>query len=342
MSARAAKHASWIAAPARSFDPYDRSYVGALSVKGVLELGKQGIDVSDQVVRDLDIPIMQTALDLLDKVYAIADGLGVGPEVRAAITAIRGAEYAGGVASAVVGPAATGAAAGIFVGIGGIAALGAIGVVALALSELFGGGDEEAADKARKRAQADVLHLRDRLTLAEFAAEQDLTAQHEAALAIVPWLNMAEHKAAAARAAKLAEFYRTSQKALTKKEAALFESLSNLARWTAVLSAYGKLGQSKKDAIDVMFGTSAPRLPYQLKAPIEAETKRLGALTTAVESDRPKGPSTITTILVVLAAGAGIYAGVRPASAAKLASSVASKVTGAARAGAAKARGILP
>ncbi len=323
----APRHATWLTPGALSYSP---AHVGALSAEGVLELGKQGIDLSDQIIRDLDIPVMQEAIDLLDKVYWTADKLGVGPEVRTAITAIRGAEYAGVAASAIVPASAAAAGTGVFLGIGAVAALGAIGAIGAALGAIFGGGDDEAADKARKRAQAEVLHLRDRLTIADFAAEQDEAAATEMALSTLPQYGYgpsAGHKAAAARAAKLAQFYRALETSLSKDELALFESLSNLARWTATLRAYESLGQQKKDALDVMFGKSAPRLPYQLKGPIEAESAKLAKLTERVKAGRASSAASFGVLaLVAGAVGLGLYAAVSPSGAAALVKSSASRL----------------
>lgn len=346
--ARSPKHGTWLQPPAASYDPYGRSYVsqssgprrhvGALSASGVLELGKQGIDVSDQVIRDLDIPVMQEAIELLDKVYWTADHLGVGPEVRAAITAIRGAEYAGVAAGAIVPPSAAAAGAGVFVGIGAVAALGAVGAIGAAAAVLFGGGDD-GEHAAVKRAQAEVLHLRDRLTIGELAAEQDETFKLEAALGALP-IEAAAHKAAAARAQKLAAFYRDLALSLTKSELALFEALSNLARWTAALRYYGKLPQAQKDALDVMFGTGAPRLPYQLKAPIQAESAKLAGLTAAVKAERPTGSIGLVLALAG-AAGLGLYAAVSPAGAAALVKSSGRALYGGGAAVVRKVRGIV-
>lgn len=350
------RHAKWLAAPALSYDPYQgsflgapgsgdlrRKHVGALSPGGVLELGKQGIDLSDQIVRDLDIPVMQEAIDLLDKVYWTADRLGVGPEVRTAITAIRGAEYAGVAANAVVPASAAAAGTGVFLGIGAVAALGAIGAIGAALSVFFGGSDDAEA-AAVKRAQAEVLHLRDRLSIAELAAEQDATAQQEVALSLVPTgpTSSGTHKAAALRAQKLAAFYRELEESLSQAELALFESLSNLARWTASLRAYDALPQPKRDGLDVMFGKSAPRLPYQLKGPIEAETKRLRALTDRVQAERRSGLASYGLLaLVTGAVGLGLYAAVDPRGAAALVKHSASQAYGLGATAVRKVRGTL-
>lgn len=343
----APKHARWLEpsfpsyAPGQGgFGPPHGRYVGALSAQGVLELGKQGIDVSDQVVRDLDIPVMQEALDLLDKVYWTADQLGVGPEVRTAITAIRGAEYAGVAASAVVPASAAAAGTGVFLGIGAVAALGAVGAIGAALGALFGGGDDEAAQAAVKRAQAEVLHLRDRLTVSELAAEQDDAASAELALSLLPFgAGPVAHKSAAARAQKLASFYRALPARLTKGELALFVSLSNLARWTVALRSYDALPQSNKDALDVMFGKSAPRLPYQLKAPMAAEAQKLAELTASVQAERAPGLGLVAVLAA--AAGLGLYAAISPRGAAALAKSSASVLYRGGASVVRKARGIV-
>jgi hypothetical protein len=260
--------------------------VGGNAVAAAAELGQQGIVLSDDVVKALNVPVMQEALELQDDVFTIADEIGVGAEVRAAVYSIRGATYAAGVASAIVGPTATAAAAGVFLSIGGVAALGAIGVVASIVFGLFGSSDDEKAHAAIKRAQAAALHLRDRLTLAQFAAEQDRTRADELLLASVPWGDSGEHKKAAELAGKLAAFYRAAESRLDAPDRELFESLANLARWQGALGAYAKLSQSQKDALDVLFGTTQPRLPWQLSGPMKAETETAAALVAQVKSER--------------------------------------------------------
>jgi hypothetical protein len=252
---------------------------------------RKWVEWSDQIVRDLDIPVMNTALRILDKIFLIADDAGVGDEVRQSVYAIRTLSYAttlapgilpvaGTAAIASVGGAATAASASasVLTIAGAASILGAAGLVAGIASAIFGGGDDEEANKRIKRAQAQVLHLRDRLTLADFAAEQDAASYAEIAMSMIPWMDPSSHKAAAARAQKLAAFYRTAAKALTPAEREMYESISNLARWQGSLAEYGKLSQSKKDGVDVMFGTTAPRLPYQLSQKIGPEQQNLVAI----------------------------------------------------------------
>jgi len=248
---------------------------------GLAELAKQGVLVSDQVVRDLDIPIMTHALRLMDTVFSIADGLGVGSEVRDAVYAIRTAGYFGTTLGSMLGvPAGAGAAAAgaTLAGVGGVAALGAIGVVAAVLGGLFGGDDDEAEQRRVKQAQRAALHLRDRLTLEDFAREQDASAAEHTALSWLPWLDMEGEKKKAAVAVKLAAHFRAVDAQVPAAERDVYESISNLARWTAALDAYKKRPQAEKDAFDVLFGTTAPRLPYQLGVPLKKERARLAAL----------------------------------------------------------------
>lgn len=307
---------------------------------------RKWVEWSDQIVRDLDIPVMNTALKILDKIFLIADDAGVGDEVRQSVYAIRTLSYAttlapgilpvaGTAAIASVGGTATAASASasVLTIAGGAAILGAAGLVAGIASAIFGGGDDEEAQKRIKRAQAQVLHLRDRLTLADFAAEQDAAAYAELAMAMIPWWDPAPHKAAAARAQKLAAFYRTAVKALTPTEREMYESIANLARWQAALAEYSKLSQSKKDGLDVMFGKTAPRLPYQLSQKIGPEQQNLvaimkklqgltiapGVLAMLAKAAAPKPSSTPTpqkhtsaaplvVVLLTIAAIGGMYA----------------------------------
>jgi hypothetical protein len=309
----------------RAWSPALPPLVGALSAGELAEFGKQGIVLSDDVVKALNVPIMQQALELQDAVFTIADELGVGAEVRAAVYAIRGAQYATGIAGSMVGGAATAAGASVLAGIGGVAALGAIGVIGAIVFGLFSSSDEdEKAHAAIKRAQAAALHLRDRLTLAQLAAEQDAARDSELGLAqlskVVPALGTpAEHAKSAELATRLAAFYRAASARLDAPDRELFESLANLARWQGTLDAYAKLSQSKKDALDVLFGTTQPRLPWQLSGPMKAETEKASALVAQVKSERRAGYAAAgVTALLVVGAGVGAYALVAPAGAAAL------------------------
>jgi hypothetical protein len=317
--------------------------VGGTVLGGVAELGKEGIQVSDSVVRDLHIPIMTEALELQDGVFAIADELGVGAEVRAAVLTIRGAEYANVLAAGVLPSGAAAAGAGVLTGIGGVAALGAIAVVGAVLLELLGGGDDEEQTKRTKRAQAATLHLRDRLTLEEFAAEQDATAGATAmlvplatALPNVGLGSPAQLQAASARAQKLAAFYRAADAQLSTSGRALFESLSNLARWQSAIVQYEAMIASKRNAVDVLLGKSASRLNTQLRAKIEEETERTHELVQTVQGERSS--SLALGLGLAGVAGAGALALFAPTSALGLVAWIAR----AAAAAYSRAKGLLP
>jgi hypothetical protein len=285
--------------------------VGGTAAGGALELGKQGIVFSDEIIKDLDIPIMSQALELQDDVFKIADEIGVGAEVRAAVYLIRGAQYAASIAANAGLSVGAGAGAAVFSGIGGVAALGAVAVVALVLFEIFSSDDDEERQKARiKRAQAAALHLRDRLTLAQFAAEQDAARASELGMAELSKMwggfgTPAEHQKAADLSGKLAAFYRRADAELDPHARDLFESLSNLGRWQAALDEYAKLSWPKRDAIDILFGKSAPRLPGQLQPKIDAETQTASALVHVVKGER-RAELAGWIVLVAAAAGAAV------------------------------------
>lgn len=307
-----------------SYDPYvpRRRYqrVGGTTAGGLIELSRQGIVASDAVVQDLDIPVMSNALDMMDDVFTVADNLGIGSEVRSAVYGLRGAEYAavviGDMPIAISASAASAyAGSSILTGLGGMAALGAVGLIVGIVALLDPFGDDDAELKRRKRAQSEILHLRDRLTLEDFAAEQDASAAGLSMMAslaqIVPSVgDAAELTKRAQFATKLAQFYRTVSATLSPDKKALFETLSNLARWQQTLSSYSNLSTANQTAIDNQFGTSAPRLPYQLSGPMKQEVQRLRSQVRSGGSSGGGG----TTLLVglVALAGAGAFAAYSP------------------------------
>lgn len=251
------------------------------------------IETTDDAVRD--IPVFQYAIELQDKIFAIADEVGVGDEARAIVYAIRSLEYASVVAPGLAPAAVAGAGAGVLTSVGAVSLLGAVAVVAVALSWLFGGGDDDLQHENTKRAQAHTLRLRDRLSLQAFAEEQDGVAGGYHVMASLPFPSLSKGAAAKeAHARKLAAFYRAAIARLSPADRAAMESMSNLSRWQGALLEYQKLSQSKKDALDVMFGTSAPRLPWQLKGPVATETAALAAmLGDPVAPKAPMGPQWI-------------------------------------------------
>lgn len=300
-----------------------QQYVGALDAGGLAEASRQQIEVSDQVVRDLDIPVMRQALLLMDTVFKIADDIGVGDQVRAAVYAIRGAEYAGAVLSNFIpaGAAAT-AGASVFTGIGGVAAAGVLVVIGIVLFDLFSSDDEEAKHQAKlKRAQDSIQRLRQRFSLAQFASEQDDAAAQETfmvqAAATLPLFGSpSEHAKKADTAKRLAQFFRTVDKQLDKTRRDLFESLSNLARWQGALNRYAQMSQTEKDNFDsIGFGKTQPRLPHQLKAPMAAETARLKSIVNSLQGVSAPLSGAAVMLGLVAVAGAGAYAAYNPAGA---------------------------
>jgi hypothetical protein len=313
-----------------SYDPWTvprRRYqrVGGTTAGGLLELSRQGIETTDAVVQDLDIPVMSNALDLMDDVFTIADDLGIGSQVRQAVYGLRGAEYATSVISSTplgVSTAATAAYAGenVLTGLGGMAALGAIGLVIGIVALLDPFGDDDAEKKRAKKAQAEVLHLRDRLTLQDFASEQDgaaggLTMMASFAAAVPNVGDPAELQKRALFAQKLAQFYRAADKTLDPQKRDLFESLSNLARWQQSIVSYSNLGTAQRDNIDVQFGKSAPRLPYQLGQPMKAETVRLTNLMKGQGQSSGGGGGAVLLVGLAGLAAVGAYAAASPSGA---------------------------
>lgn len=276
------------------------------------------IEQTDDDVRDSKY--FAWVLALQDEIFKWADELGVGDQVREVVYDIRTLEYmqpvaaplAAGIAAQAGNPAAGAAAGASALSIvGGVAALGAAAVVVGVADALFGGGSD-AEQAAIKAAQAQVLHLRDRLTLAQFATEQDETAQIHMALSILPWRDQAGEKQAAASAQKLAQFYRVTAQRLGADERAAFESISNLSRWEGTLAAYSKMTTPQQDTLNNLFGKSAPRLPYQLKGPIEAEQAKLTAILKKHGDASGGGAAAWTALGLTLAAAAGALAVVRP------------------------------
>jgi hypothetical protein len=270
-------------------------------------LAAKGINTSDQVIKDLDVPVVAQALELLDEVYAIADDLGIGPEVRAAVTTARTASYASTILTNYLPSVASNAVGGALIaGLGAVAIVATVAVIVVAIVGLFSDDDEEKHLRV-KQAQARILHLRERLTLNQFADEQTSTAGLEIIYAKAPgWLgplssfaiSPEEHLKQAVQANKFASFYRTAAKRLNPDQRALFESVSNLARWQSSLNTYAKMTWPERDAVDAMFGKSAPRLPWQLQAPMAQETKNLAAIVARIQA---KGPAIGTGLMATIA-----------------------------------------
>lgn len=298
-----------------------RGYVGA----NAQESARAWIVKTDDEVKD--IPVFEYALELQTKIFAWADELGVGDEVRTYVYTVRSFQYAGPVAVGIVtGGAGSGAAAGgagALTITGGAAALGAAVVVVAVVAAIFGGNDTDVLGQMVSASKS-VLHLRDRLTLAEFAEEQDTAAFIHESLAGVPMLakQKGQHLTEAATARKLAAFYRKAIAGLDADERAAFESISNLSRWEGALIEYGHLpsGESygafpTKDTLDKHFG-SGSRLPGQLKTPMEAEQKKLIAILRKHQNYSSPLASALLIGVTALAAG-GALAAVRPDLAAK-------------------------
>jgi len=206
------------------------------TAKGAAQMATQAIKTSDQVVKDLDIPIMKQALALQDKIFQIADDLGVGDEVRRLVYALRTYEYASVLVSNIVPVAATEAVGQVLAGIGGAAALGAVGIVVGVLAFIFGGSDDDALKQRQVRAQELANQLVKRLDLQGLASEEDgqeatnLIFKQAAAGGIMKG-SPADYQAKANLAHRLAQFYRAADNELSGDQKELFVSLSNIGRW---------------------------------------------------------------------------------------------------------------
>jgi hypothetical protein len=185
-----------------------------------------------------------------------------------------------------------------------VAIVATVAVIVVAVVGLFSDDDEEKHLRV-KQAQARILHLRERLTLNQFADEQNSTAGVELIYAKAPgWMgpltsfamSPQEHLKQAVQANKFASFYRTAAKRLDPDQRALFESVSNLARWQSSLNTYAKMSWPERDAVDAMFGKSAPRLPWQLQAPMAQENTNLAAIVARIQEGPAIGSGLMATI----------------------------------------------
>jgi hypothetical protein len=247
---------------------------------------RKGLETTDTIARELDIPLVATVLAVQDKIFGYADSLGIGEEVRSVTYALR----AGTMVGAVLGPAASSAAAGAAAGaLGSMGALGAIGAVAVAaavLGAIFGGGpsDEEIRRKkqANERHRARLVQMLKRLSFEDLAREQDEIVKANTMVADqidsmsrakihVPkalWDVQAKAQKASNRAKKVAAFYRGLPPKLTELEEEFFLSMTNLGRWTVsrkriselkgpdqercAAMVFDKLGLSQADQISVL------------------------------------------------------------------------------------------
>lgn len=211
--------------------------VGATSLDDAAAKGREFIEWSDTAIEKT--PLVNEALTIQQTIFDIADGLGIGSEVRAMVYVIRGAHYVGAAAANFGGSAAAAGLAASLGGFGALAAAGAIGAVVGLLAFVFGDDSDDYATKkkqAREKARASLLELLKPLSLDGFAAEQDkIVGGFEFVVNAgfqTPTQQQANAATAAqkATAAKLAQFFRAAKLALTPRQRQVFEGMLNVSR----------------------------------------------------------------------------------------------------------------
>lgn len=300
-----------------------------------LKAGRSYIETTDKIARELDIPLVATALAVQDKVFEYADALGIGTQVRGVVYAVRTVGYA----SAVLGPAATVAATGAVASMGAMGALGAVGVAAAVLGALFGGGpDEEELRKKRRAADKQLtgrlMQMIKRLSFEDLAKEQDAIAgQYDVVAKSIDdirkavgkpipqklWDVQAGAQKKSALARKVAIFYRTLPPKLSELEEEFYLSNTNLGRWTTSRKQIGQMKSrdqehaaqlvadmsniSKADRLSMITKgkggskkySGFPSLTAMLTKQIDEETKRLQKAAAALPADY-RPPSAPTAV----------------------------------------------
>lgn len=294
-----------------------RAWVGA---NATIEYGQKAEDVASAV--DPEIAVYA---ELRDKIFSVADDLGVGTEIRTLYYGLATGQRVGGALS-IVGastPIVSGSA--ILSIAGTLSSLASIVGIVVGIVGLFSDDDEE-----WKRVQGVTEYWLRRQSIDDMIAAQNATAslveQLRAASAKVPMSGVPglEVKSSALRMAKL---YAELKQALAPQELALFVSLSNLGRWQGYLDGWNRMKQGQRDAIR----QNAPGFEQRLALAIAFEQGTAKDLAAKLQASgarltrAPQGSSRgwVGPVLLVTGAGALALSFWQPALAASIWSSVA-------------------
>jgi len=266
---------AWGPAPLVSAPAYVT--VGASSDSDVVRYGQAAENAA--VIADPEIVVW---LDLRDKIFGVADDLGVGDEVRVLYYGLSTGQRIGGALSTIGAsvPIVSGSALLSIAGtISSIASL--VGIV-VGIVGLFSGDDEE--EKQRNRVQSLVQHWTKRMSVDDLVHAEDANVQFLDYLSSVPSfvkVDFPNRDAARAASVKLSAFYAQLKTALSPDQLALFVSLANIGRWQGYLDGWNRMRRSSRDAIRQY---SAADVGDLLQMQINAEKPRAAALAQKIAS----------------------------------------------------------
>lgn len=283
-------------------------------------------------------PALLPYLELEQKVFDIADELGIGDEVRILYYSIATGQRTGAVLTTVVttAPVISGSAVASLAG--AISSIASVVGIVLGVISFFSSDDDQ--EQAKKRLHAKVEQILKRQSIDDMIAEQhelsqsttlsidDIKAQIKAGTTIGEIVARTQQSQAAA--AKLETLLRALKQKLTPDELALFVSVSNLGRWDAYYAAWNGMKQSQRDAVrenDTDLGAWLEKRIASETATMEA----LGAELAKKNVQLARYPQRATTSsawliglgLLALAGAAGVYFLVAPSAARALGHSAA-------------------
>lgn len=217
--------------------------VGASSPAAVVQYGEAAEEAAAYAN-----PELAPWLELRDKVFGIADDMGVGSEVRVLYYSLSTGQRLGGALTTVGAslPALSGSA--ILSIAGTLSSIASLVGLVVGFVGLFSDDEDETRDR--------VLGLAKRWT--SRLSIDDMIAEQKAYAAFIDQLNAAAKKVpisgipsakVRSNALKLASYYAELKARLSANELALFVSLSNLQRWQAYLDGWNRIKQSDRDKI---------------------------------------------------------------------------------------------
>lgn len=223
--------------------PY--AMVGASSSSDVVKYGQAAENAAA-----IAEPELAVWVELRDKVFGVADDLGIGEEIRTLYYGLSTGQRIGGALSTVGASVPIVSGSAILSIAGTISSIASLVGIVVGIASLFGDDEEE---KVIKRVQDLVSYWTRRMSIDDFIHAETANVQMIDYLNSVPSsvLKSATIPSPKAREAsvQLAAFYTQLKAQLTPDELALFVSLANIGRWQAYITGWNKLKQSERDAI---------------------------------------------------------------------------------------------
>jgi hypothetical protein len=210
-------------------------YVGASAVE---TYGKDLEETSAAVNPEL-LPY----LELQQKIFDLADDLGIGAEVRTLYYTFAAGQRTGSALSTVGATVPILSGSAVIALAGTIASLLTVVGIIVGVISLFDGDDAPSVQEKRLRAK--VEEILKRQSIDDLISEQEGLAQ----AAMLQILGKPANPKARDAALKLAALLKSLKSKLSADELNLFVSLSNLGRWEGYRAAWEGMKQSERDAV---------------------------------------------------------------------------------------------